>query len=78
MTIRAATLDRVPTELLLGRLRKAPDCPTTLLALQRRAALHLANEVRLAEQADRELEAAGPAVVELLYEAMAGVNGGLA
>lgn len=78
MTIRAATLDRVPTELLLERLRKAPDCPVTMSALERRGALHLATEVVRAEQADRELEAAGPAVVDLLYDAMAGVNGGLA
>jgi hypothetical protein len=78
MTIRTATLERQPVDLLLARLRKAPDCATTRPELQRRGLGHLMPD--LAEEAhERWLERAGSvAIANELETALVGVSGSLA
>ena len=56
MTIRTATLERLDSDLLLARVRRAPDDDGARTELSRRGLAHRVQEVIVAEAEDRFLE----------------------
>jgi len=77
--IRPATLQRLDTDLLLARLRKAPDCAITRGELVRRGLGAVIEAVVLEEAHQRWLERADRRILEdELEDCLAGLVGGIA